>query len=364
MFDGTRTKSSRWTLWFIAFILCVIAAAQGAWSLGPYTWMMGPPSAPLQVNLADAGGLQSYGFVSRVGGVAFAQVARPAETFPEGRIRLRYRKDAPDASHLSVQTGEGDPFNAPIPDWLLLPIARFADSRFDSCVSLFGPKTTATVYDVVYHTAFQDTLLGVRLLQADMLLFNLAETWRLPALGSSIPLGFGETAPTALDRDAATRIQSVVRQATFQSWVMTDEGVDVHFDATDGTLRLSGEPYYYFWTSDSRDIQAQQQELRRQAAEAEAAGNISRRNQLVRKHNDLKPTVIPVTAITNGLKPLYQDLRRFNPAVYEAARTTLRYSAFFRYVRTKEPNEWKIFLKELEAGAEVPPVATPTKWAR
>ena len=41
---------------------------------------------------------------------------------------------------------------------LPVPVARYADSRHNACVSLFGEQQDDAFYDIVYHQAFGDTL--------------------------------------------------------------------------------------------------------------------------------------------------------------------------------------------------------------
>ncbi len=58
---------------------------------------------------------------------------------------------------------------------------------------------------------------------------------------------------------------------------------------------------------------------------------------------------------------LTATLAQANPAVWDAARMTMRYSAFFRYCKKNHPAAWKKFLAELKrAEAPEPKVTTPT----
>lgn len=315
---------TRFTAGLLVVLLTVIAVAQGDWSLGDYKLLNRRPSPPLQVNLAEAGGLGSYSFVSSVGGVAFAGVASPGPAFQAGAPQLIYNPSADDGSRLQVRVGP-TALSASLPDWMLVPIAHFADSPFDACVSLFGPATTDQEYDIVYHPAFQNTLLGMRLLQSDMLLFDLEQTWRLPQFGGTVVLGAGESAPRGLDDGSAQRIDGALANGSFQSWVMTDQGEPVVADAQQGRLILSGLPFYYFWSADG-------------------------------------DRVLPVESLTNGLKAQRQALQRFNAPVYGAATNTMRYAAFFRFVKQRNPDGWRDFLSSLQSVAVRPPVVTPTAW--
>lgn len=347
----------------VLLLIALVALAQGDWSLGPYTFTSGQPSAPLQYNLASSGGLGSYSFVSGVGGVAFSGVAKPDAAMKDKRIVLHYDRTTTDGHRLEIVVAGGTA-TADLPDWMLIPIARFADTDYDACVSLFGPNTTETAYDIVYHTSFQNTLLGLRLLQADMILFNIGETWRLPQRGGVVTLGAGETAPTQMDEPSVRTIDAALEDGTFQSWVMTDQAEDIIFALRDGRLELTGEPYYYFWTSNVEDVQASQQRLESQVLELRRAGRIAESNRIVEQINAMVPTVTEVTTLTRRLKQARGALRRFNTPVYNAATQTMRYSAFFRYVKKQNQNGWRDFLREAASVAIQPEVVTPTRWVK
>lgn len=243
-----RPKRAAIRVWAVVGLLlsiAFVALAQGNWGLGPYTLISGPPSGPLRYSMAKSGGLGSYGFVSGVGGVAFGGIARPDAALAGKAVTLHYDNTKNDGHHLQVTTSNSAAA-ADLPDWVLVPIVKFADSEFDACVSLFGPNTSEQEYDIVYHESFQNTLLGLRLLEADMILFNLSETWRLPQQGGIVVLGLGERSPTQIDAASAGAIQAALSGGDFQSWVMTDQGEDVVFTLRNGSLELSGSPYYYF----------------------------------------------------------------------------------------------------------------------
>lgn len=118
-------------------------------------------------------GLNSMMFCTGVGGIAFGGVA----AWPEGMkaIALSYDSGRPDGARLQATltdaAGVAKTVTAPIYDWQLVPIARFAAGDQDSCFTLFGqmkdPKETEKRMrrgDKIlnYHSAFADTLLGLQ----------------------------------------------------------------------------------------------------------------------------------------------------------------------------------------------------------
>jgi hypothetical protein len=76
------------------------------------------------------------------------------------------------------------------------------------------------------------------------------------------------------------------------------------------------------------------------------------------------PTVTGVPALTQHLKDARGPLRRFNAPVYDAATKTMRYSAFFRYIKKQNQKRWQDFVREIALVTIEPAVVTPTRWAR
>jgi hypothetical protein len=310
------------------------------------------------------GSLGSYGFVGKVGGVAFGGMASPGRLLESKSVSLAYDSGKADGSRLSVRIGDSV-YTQALPDWLLVPISKYADSDYNACVSLFGERTNDTFYDIVYHPAFQNTLLGLRLLQADILLFDIANMWRLPASEGKVVLGKGESEPTGLARDSANKVMSVLRNVSFQSWVLTDQEATIIFTThEEGRLHITGEPYYYFWTSDFDGYKRTWSTLVEQANALRVAGNVKEYNRVAMQINSLEPKVSEVKNLTAGVKSISGDMRKLNPQVYDAAKSTMRYAAFFRYVKKTNQEAWATFLKEVNAIRPLPHIVTPTSWSR
>ena len=348
------------------FLLTLILSALSApYNLGSLQFHSGVPSAPLLQKMippgvGDPGSLGVYSFVGKVGGVAFAGVAKPEETFSPTNIVID-DPSRPDGSRLMVHF-DGNAVTAMVPDWMLIPIAGYADSEFNACVSLFGPETTDAQYDIIYHPAFQNTLLGLRLLQADILLFDLRNTWNLPSVDGETPLGLGERQPTSFNQEAAIAVQDAMNGGQFQSWVFTDGDAQTLFAVRAGELRFVGDPYYHFWIGDLAGYERQHNALITQANDARA--NVEQYNAIVGRANALEPKVSPVQDRIDGLRGKSNALSEFNPAVYNAARNTMHFSAFFRYVKAQNPSTWTAFLEKIRAVPLRPAIETPSKWPK
>lgn len=348
----------------VVVLVGAIALAQGGtWDLGPYQFINGPPSGPLLSKMGP-GSLGSYGFVGKVGGVAFGGVASASRPLASKSVSLVYDSGKADGSRLRVRIGDSV-YVQTLPDWLLVPIAKYADSDYNACVSLFGERTNDEFYDIVYHPAFENTLLGLRLLQADILLTDIANMWRLPAFEGKVVLGKGESEPNGLARDSANKVMSVLRNVFFQSWVLTDQETPIVFTTPDeGKLHIAGEPYYYFWTSDFDGYKRTWNTLAEQANALRAAGKVEDYNRIVIQINSLEPKVTEVKGLTAELKSTSGDMRNLNPQVYDAATSTMRYAALFRYVKRTNQEAWTAFLHEMNAIRPLPHIVTPTSWSR
>jgi len=347
---------------FALLFLASIAFAQGAsWNLGKYSFVSSHSSGPLLETMSGPSSLRSYSFVGGVGGIAFGGVAIPDINIGLQKIKLSYDKQKPDGQRLRVHVA-GKQYKMAIYDWMLIPIAKYANSVHNACVSLFGDKTTEKYYDIVYHPAFKDTLLGMRLLHADILLFDLNEMWKLPKLNGKTILGKGEIEPKMHDIQSALSIQNVLKRENFQSWVLTDEGVNVRIQLKNNQLQLTGDPYYYFWISDMSGFRYRRNKLIDKANKLRIAGNIFEHNNIVTEINNMEPNVSEVSVLIQGLQKNRDALLNFNPSVYNATATTMRYAALFRYVKKNNLNAWKTFFDNIRLFIIEPSVKTPTRW--
>ena len=220
------------------------------WTIGKIRLIVKPKAnPPLKVRSSGRSSLRSYNFVGKVGGVNFEQVAVPDAETAAKTIELSYDKKALDGFRLVVKIGS-TPLRPQIADWLLIPIAKFAESDFTSATSLFGEgPDTDNFYYIKYHPAFKDSLLGMRLLQADILLMDLQHNSSLPKRNGQVVLGHGEFLPMKIaDIDKVNTLAKIVNGQKATSWVLTDIDAPASFSIQNGEFRLRSTPYYYFWS--------------------------------------------------------------------------------------------------------------------
>lgn len=335
-------------------------------------------------------GLRSSRFLLRVGGVAFGAVAQPV-----GDVRvvaLRYVPSRPDGSRLQVhvvQHGKKRVITAPIYDWQLVPIAKFANQSQHSVFTLFGElkskkETEAHLKKhhrvLNYQSAFENTLLGLRMFQADILIFSPDAAY-LPKHKGRYLLGAGERRPniSANRRRFRTLNRHLSsRRVRHQAYVINDANRSVRFRVAGHKLLLTGKPFWHCWRRPKMS-RAQQLAIYKRADKT-AKTRLARRlrgltpamrrmlwprTRLQREYDKLfddivsKQLIIPMPAYSRSVTRRVERLRGINPAVYNALVVTMRYAAFFRHVKRVAPRDYAHFMRSIPNRTR-PSVVTPS----
>jgi hypothetical protein len=148
-------------------------------------------------------------------------------------------------------------------------------------------------------------------------------------------LGRGESLPDlASNKQAAqviksnlARMEDESRRKRWDSYVFNDQNTNVYVSSNAGNLVLSGTPSYYtFWYAGP-----DKQHLR----------------------------IEPNSTLNTWLDSQNPQLRSINPAVWDNAVTTSRYAAFFRYVKLRNPEGWRAFVRQISTVVPPPDIQTP-----
>lgn len=372
---------------FVAFVLLLLPMAAWPTSLGSLNFASSAKSAALTRVMSTA-----PSFYHSVGGVAFSAAAKGANG--EVVTGLFYDASAPDGSRLRVTlrepSGAVTVVVAPVRDWQLAPIARFADSKYQAAVTMFGSLLDASADATVkakggkvisYHPAFEGQLLGLRLLQLDMLILTVDCADLPKGDDGRYILGPGEKAPDLFAN--AARYMAVAewlstQSPMFQSYVVGDKGRSVRFSAVDGRLALTGDPYWDAWIGGPVDVNAIASEAKRRLlVEVQADAARMSETQLAAKYTEtyvddraqalamrlaeegVGQTVTGLPELGKGISDRVRSAEGINPAVYEAGRNTMRYSALFRHFKSRDPASWAAFVSSL-AYVRGLPTTTPT----
>lgn len=241
---------NRWLL-ILLFVLGIAgqvpASAQQAWDFGGHRFLITSHEAgPLLERAFGRAGLASMAILGRVGGINLEGTAVLDVTLASQVPQLRYDPSQPDGSRLSVTVG-GKVHHPWLPDWQLKPIALLADSQYTADVSLFGdgPDREHFFY-VQFHPALKDTLLGLRLLQADVMLIDPDSLRHVPEFNGHAVLGLGEQLPDEVkSAEASTKLQEDMAHHPIQSWILTDIDAPIRVTQTTDKFSVFAKPYYY-----------------------------------------------------------------------------------------------------------------------
>jgi hypothetical protein len=328
----------------------------GANSGRPPTEPLPYRAEPLKNGTPLSHGVKSGVYMRTVGGVAFDKVAQPALGLSVESLSLTYdRRPANDGQRLVVRLNNRNFPISGFPDWQLVPIARYVDSPYFAIVTPHGqliegelPAEVASGngYVIALHPALEYTLLGMRMFNANHMLLDPVLTGELPRDDNRYVLGKGENAPVGWQwRAASIRLNDIFRQPLaadikFQSYVICDQNVQPKFGIERNQLQLTGDPYFYFWNSGDQEV------VERGERDGLAV--------MIHTNN-----VVPLTQLSDAISQRVDLLMQANPAVYSCLVKTMRFSAFFRYCKEREPEKWKEFMTQLD-DAEPAEYRSPT----
>jgi hypothetical protein len=229
-----------------------------------------PDAQLLEVSIPMERGKEMPIFLSEVGGVSFDQASLPTPGLKINSMKLNYNNNANDGKRLELIINN-KPASVNLPDWLMVPIAKYAESQNYSCVTIFGKLKDKTLEQKVtehkgrvinYHPSFDNTLLGIRLAYMDMMVgYNFTNDLPKNSAGNYI-LGKSEVQPNLeANLEGAyylsqhfTRVQNK-HNLTFRSYVISDFSRQIRFEIKKDSLVIEGFPYFYCWkfNSDRQD---------------------------------------------------------------------------------------------------------------
>lgn len=263
--------------------------------------------------------------LSLTGGAMMVSTAWPSPALSGMPLRFSYDASKADGQRLVVAAG-AQTATLQIYDWELQPLAKFVDSGHNGAVSI---HMMGNHEKVSLDAAFEQTLLGLRFIQADMMPRGIIMSQEfLPQDENGILFGPGEQERLSSDEqvEAAGRelkpLMAKTRNGAPYS-VLTDASIRFVF-AIEGTeMVISGTPYFFFWEPANKGDQ-----------------------------------VIPRKALNEALKKAWPQIKQANPLVIESMERSFRTVALFRYQKQKSINNWNSFVQEVSK-VKLSPVATP-----
>lgn len=348
--------------------------AQRSMSLGDLKFVL--PSAGMRMAARTFGirmattGITSDMFRT-IGGVAFIQTAVPS--FEIDALELSC-----DIADNSASVAINDTvYELPLEVWQLQSIVNFADASGNAAVTLYGGKECR----IKYHEAFIDNLMGLRLLQVDLMLSGYmkeAEVGMLPAANGEYIFSptesiryecgiykdemlsaiydakvicghidpyemsyvefltehyIGEMSYEELSKffyrkyvlfqivEIIDNLMSGTLPAS--TYIYTDYDQPINFNSIRQNIVFDGAPYYLFAADDGSDVDIDEE-------------------------------------WTSICKQMSDIIFLINPIVYDSAIKCCQWSAFFRYVKANYPDEWRSFKADVQRlRYDAPEVVTP-----
>lgn len=379
----------------MSFLVCTAAGAQQMMSLGNLQFVLPNADAAMQsrtIRLKMAGAdIASY--YQLVGGIAFTQQAVPS--FNIESIGISY-SEVDRTSRVSIN---GNEIVIPLEMYELQPIVNFADSDDNVAMTMYGNRygflNGMLCYDILFHPAFIDNLMGLHLLHVDAMVPLDGTNGEFPIYDDSWCITDSEFQEyteinSKLLKDgtnyfdyaeaAYKEIMSVTSEE-FSSYIYTDFEQPIHFSVTDGEIIFDGLPYYQFADSKTDEtslyrsmklyadiLSGSQYELsddetdfvnyiysvdnQPDKTEEEKAEEFIR--NLEEESGDPDATEEILSAlftlwvsedeITEELRTKPELPRSLNPVVYGEVDKICQWTALFRYIKEKNPSSWNKFV--------------------
>lgn len=247
----------------VVSIVCLMFQSLTLWGqtemgmyLGDLAFVKAKPSIAMELrtlNMKMSTTGINYDFYSKVGGVSFVQTAIPE--FEVNTITC----DVVDSISYVIVNGKS--YAIPLENWMLKPIVAYANSDKNAAITLYGGDEIP----IKYHPAFIDNLLGLRLLQTDMLMsgmFSRVDMAKIPTFDKKREIITQKEAKSiggrklisVLEYEKQSELAFNEIDNYFESindkpntYVYTDYGETISFSANDSLgIQFHGAPYYRF----------------------------------------------------------------------------------------------------------------------
>lgn len=187
----------------------------------------------------------------QLGGVYFNKLAHPAEGIQFDSVNLNYIPENGDGKRLAITIKSNNKLHKyymDIEDWKLVPIANYIQNNGEYIV------TVSKNSEIKYDKSVENTLLGIRMLQADIVLDKkrkfIWDLYKKDKTSDKLKLAPNEIAeglvPDFNKKREFNRLLSGFDYTKFSVIQLNIEQENIQFDVVDSKLILAGEPNYYF----------------------------------------------------------------------------------------------------------------------
>ena len=321
-----------------------------------------------------------------IGGVAFIQTAVP--TFEIDALELSC-----DVAGNSASVAINDTvYELPLEVWQLQSIVNFADASGNAAVTLYGDEESP----IKYHEAFVDNLMGLRLLQVDLMLSKHimnSEMGLFPAIYGDYIFSPKEHKKY---NDGVYTMQDVkvvydhfVDIGRINSYIMTHEEfwMSVHYSVRRKSYEKISRVFLesYIFPKLSIFLPKYKPSLNKDTVDAQPNTYIYTDYGQPINFNSIGQNIVfdgaPYYLFANSsndgseakidymwtfvCKSMSDWIFLINPIVYDSAIKCCQWSAFFRYVKANYPDEWRSFKADVQRlKYDAPEVVTPINFHR
>ena len=277
------------------------------------------PKSTLRVAIPDLDSLgtsvlSQASSLSLTGGAMLVSTARQHPSLGKTSLRFHYDSTNADGKRLNILFGKRCGIYS-LYDWELKPLTQFVDSENNGVVSIamHGGHERVSL-----DAAFEDTLLGLRFIQADLMSRGIVFSQEyLPQDDKGFILGAGERNLLSPDSEIADALKILgsllarAREGASYS-VLTDAGVPFEISLDGNDLIVEGLPYYFFWEP------------------------------------GINNSVVPKRSLNDALKKAWPLIKRANPVVIESMEKSFRTVAMLRYLKQSASEDWSAFVAQVD----------------
>lgn len=378
---------------FMIMAMSLSLLAQRSMSLGDLKFVL--PSADMQmasrtfdIKMATTGIAPSV--FRTVGGVAFIQTAVPS--FEINDLELSCSIINNRATVIINDTV----YILPLEVWQLQSIVNFADATGNAAVTLYGDEESL----IKYHKAFIDNLMGLRLLQVDLMLLNcrfFTDMMMFPALDGEYILSPNER------YKYEHRVYRDAMMPAYMEYIINEQKVRVDYDNYVVSGRIDPDIISYKDFLSSVRYSEKKRVSYKQLSDFYYSlvvcqkipklfhGAIPSYTYIYTDYGqqvnfssidqnivfDSTPYYLFAHWAGNGsvavideewtsiCKQMSDIIFLINPIVYDSAIKCCQWSAFFRYVKENYPDEWRSFKADVRRlKYDAPEVVTPIDFHR
>jgi len=317
--------------------------------------------------------IPSSRIIRAVGGVAFVREAIGADGWAVQN--MVYDTAAVDGKRLAVTLTRNSEtiveVRPEIWDWELVPLARFVASPYDSAFTFFGElqegisPTINNARIVSYHPSLKDTLLGLRLMQLDLFLFQEPFAGFFTNAKGVVILGAGERSALGVspaDKAAVGLERDKIRHRVEDGMSLLTEDCKHHLSRT---CRDAFQPFSSYIVGDMiSPTKFSVANGRLSFRDQGICWDFSRETDPGEKSTEGLEGVVLLRPLSEAFcKKVREDLSGMHPLVYRAANRAMRYSALMRHYESRDQDGFKRFVKSMAAVSPNPRVDTPTEIA-